>query len=77
MVSARIFFAASAACAGVSAKSTPPAFMRPPLSTCDLSTAGPLISFATASASAGLWATFDPVGRGMPYRPKSSFDSYS
>ena len=46
----------SAACAsassGVSANFTPPAFIRPPVSTCDLITVGPPISSAIARASA-------------------------
>jgi hypothetical protein len=38
----------------VSANLTPPAFIRPPVSTCDLTTVGPPIFSAAARASAGV-----------------------
>jgi hypothetical protein len=50
---ARISRASRAACSGVSANFTPPAFMRPPLSTCDLMTVGPPMRRAISPASAG------------------------
>ncbi len=45
--------ACASASSGVSANFTPPAFMRPPVSTCDLITVGPPIRAAIAFASAG------------------------
>src|SRR6201986_1124510 len=50
----RIASACSAASSGVSANLTPPAFIRPPVSTWDLITTGPPISSAAARASAGV-----------------------
>src|SRR5262245_57911466 len=50
----RIASACSAASSGVSANLTPPAFIRPPLSTCDLITTGPPISSATLRACSAL-----------------------
>ena len=52
--SLRIASACSAASSGVSANLTPPAFIRPPLSTCDLITTGPPISSAAARACSGV-----------------------
>src|SRR4051794_34475707 len=52
--SLRIASACSAASSGVSANLTPPAFIRPPLSTCDLITTGPPISSATLRASSAV-----------------------
>src|SRR4051812_33418719 len=49
--SPRIASACSAASSGVSANFTPPAFMRPPVRTCDLITVGPPISWAMRRAS--------------------------
>ena len=43
----------ASASSGVSANLTPPAFMRPPVSTWDLITVGPPIRSATDFASAG------------------------
>ena len=43
--------ACASASSGVSANFTPPAFIRPPVSTCDLMTVGPPISAATFLAS--------------------------
>ena len=50
----RIASACSAASSGVSANFTPPAFIRPPVSTWDLITTGPPISSAAARASSGV-----------------------
>src|SRR3954471_22011205 len=50
----RIASACSAASSGVSANLTPPAFIRPPVSTCDLITTGPPISSAALRASSGV-----------------------
>ena len=44
------------ASSGVSANFTPPAFIRPPVSTCDLITVGAPISSAIRLASAGVVA---------------------
>ena len=52
--SSRIASACSAASSGVSANLTPPAFIRPPLSTCDLITTGPPISSAASRASSAV-----------------------
>src|SRR5260221_5601084 len=52
--SLRIASACSAASSGVSANLTPPAFIRPPLSTCDLITTGPPISSAAPRASSAV-----------------------
>src|SRR4051794_20323583 len=52
--SLRIASACSAASSAVSANLTPPAFIRPPLSTCDLITVGPPISSATSRASSAV-----------------------
>ena len=45
--------ACASASSGVSANLTPPAFMRPPVSTCDLMTVGPPMRSAIRLASAG------------------------
>src|SRR5689334_5971125 len=50
----RIASACSAASSGVSANLTPPAFIRPPVSTWDLMTTGPPISSAAARACSGV-----------------------
>src|SRR6185312_1436711 len=50
----KIASACSAASSGVSANLTPPAFIRPPVSTCDLITTGPPISSAALRASSGV-----------------------
>ena len=51
-------FSTSSACfsasSGVSANCTPPAFMRPPESTCDLMTVGPPMRSAIVRASSAL-----------------------
>ena len=75
--SSRIVSAAVSASPGVSANSTPPAFMRPPVSTSDFKTHGPPISAAMARASLLLFATRDPGGSGIPCLPKRAFDSCS
>ena len=54
--SRRISSACEAASSGVSANFTPPAFMRPPVSTCDLMTVGPPISSAARRASSAVVA---------------------
>jgi hypothetical protein len=54
--SLRISSAWSAASPGLSANLTPPAFMRPPVSTCDLMTVGPPIRSAIARASSRVLA---------------------
>jgi hypothetical protein len=51
--------------------------MRPPVSTCDFNTTGPLISPVIVAACSGVCATRDPVGNGMPCLPNSCFDSNS
>ena len=51
-----MFSACSAASSGVSANCTPPAFILPPVSTCDLITVGPSIRSAAARASSGVLA---------------------
>ena len=70
----------SAACAsassGLSANLTPPAFIRPPVSTCDLTTTEPPISWAAARAS---WAVLQKpyLVTGIPARSTIFRDSYS
>ncbi len=72
----RISSACEAASSGVSANLTPPAFMRPPVSTCDLMTVGPPISSATRRASSADVAK--PWGEvGMPALATIFRDSYS
>ena len=74
--SARIVSACAAASSGVSANSTPPAFMRPPVSTCDLITVGAPISSAIRRASAAVFAK--PCAEtGMPALRTIWRDSYS
>ena len=68
--------ACSAASSGVSANLTPPAFMRPPESTCDLITVGPPIRSAAARASSAVFAKPKSV-TGIPARLMISRDSYS
>ena len=64
------------ASSGVSANFTPPAFMRPPVSTCDLITVGSPISSAIRRASSGVVAK--PCGEiGMPALATICRDSYS
>src|SRR3954467_6930435 len=58
--SARISRACASASSSVSANFTPPAFMRPPVSTCDLMTTGPPMRSAIWRASAG--SGEDPYG---------------
>ena len=52
--SSRISAACEAASSGVSANLTPPAFMRPPVSTWDLITVGPPIRSAASLASSAV-----------------------
>ena len=52
--SSRIAAAWAAASSGVSANFTPPAFIRPPVSTWDLITVGPPMSLAISAASSAL-----------------------
>ena len=52
--SLRMSSACAAASSGVSANLTPPAFIRPPLSTWDLITTGPPISSAASRASSAV-----------------------
>src|SRR5262245_34963844 len=54
----------------------PPAFPRPPMSTCALTTTGYPMASAAARASAGLVAS-RPSDTGMPWCRKSSFPWYS
>src|SRR4051812_37349739 len=74
--SSRISLASPSASSGVSAKRTPPAFMRPPVSTCDLMTTGPATSAAIRLASSAVWA-YPPGATGMRSRSKILRDSYS
>src|SRR5215210_7685669 len=65
-----------AASSGVSANFTPPAFMRPPVSTCDLMTVGAPMSCAIRPASSAEVAK--PCGDvGMPALATILRDSYS
>src|SRR5829696_10505339 len=74
--SSRMSAACWAASSGPSANFTPPAFMRPPVSTCDLMTVGPPISSAAFRASSGEVAK--PCGEtGMPALATIFRDSYS
>src|SRR5829696_7963277 len=74
--SARISSAWAAASSGVSANLTPPAFMRPPVSTCDLTTVGAPMSCAMRRASSAEVAK--PCGEvGMPALATIFRDSYS
>src|SRR4051795_10574062 len=73
---ARMASACAAASSGVSANFTPPAFMRPPVSTCDLMTVGPPTSSAMRRASSGEVAK--PCGEtGIPALATICLDSYS
>src|SRR2546423_11335262 len=74
--SARISAACCSACAGASANLTPPAFIRPPVSTCDLATTGPPTSSALARGWAAVFAK-PPLEVGTPPRRTISLDSYS
>src|SRR5919197_4183793 len=74
--SARTRLACSAASSGVSANWTPPAFMRPPVSTCDLITTEPPMRCAAARASSTLVAKPKSV-TGIPARFTILRDSYS
>ncbi len=64
------------ASSGVSANFTPPAFMRPPVSTCDLMTTGPPMSSAICLASSAVRAN-PCFESGMPSRARIWRDSYS
>src|SRR3954451_5111343 len=72
----RISAAAASASSGRSANLTPPAFIRPPVRTCDLMTTGPASSSAIRRAS---WADFakPPLEVGIPARATICLDSYS
>src|SRR3954468_14026922 len=72
----RISSAAASASSGVSANFTPPAFMRPPVSTCDLITTGTFTSAAIRLASSAVVAK-PPPATGMPSRRRISRASYS
>src|SRR4051794_22330927 len=74
--SCRIASACFAASSGVSANCTPPAFMRPPVSTCDLITVGPPIRSAASRASSAVVAKPNSV-TGIPARLTIWRDSYS
>src|SRR3954465_11313230 len=74
--SSRISFASPSARSGVSAKRTPPAFIRPPVRTCDLMTTGPATSSAMRLASSAVCA-WPPGATGMRSRSKILRDSYS
>ena len=74
--SSRISSACAAASSGESANFTPPAFIRPPVSTCDLITVGPPISSAAAFASSR--EVQKPyLVTGIPARSTRRRDSYS
>ena len=66
----------SAASSALSANFTPPAFMRPPVSTCDLITVGPPIRCAISRASWSVVANPKSV-TGIPARLTISRASYS
>ena len=72
----RIASACSAASSAESANLTPPAFMRPPVSTWDLITVGPPIRCAISRASSAVVAKPKSV-TGMPARLTISRASYS
>src|SRR5215204_6335150 len=74
--SARMSLAYSAAWSALSANFTPPAFMRPPVSTCDLITVGPSIRSAISRASSAVCAKPESV-IGTPSRARICRDSYS
>src|SRR5215210_1371400 len=74
--SSRISAACDSASSGVSANFTPPAFIRPPVSTWDLITVGPPIRSAISRASAALVAKPKSV-TGIPARFTIWRDSYS
>src|SRR5947207_9264210 len=66
----------SSASAGSAASFTPPAFPRPPVSTCAFTTTGPPSDDAAARASSGETAS-RPSETGIPTRRKSSLPWYS
>ena len=74
--SSRISAAWASASSGVSANLTPPAFIRPPVSTWDLITVGPPIRSAASRASAAVVAKPYSV-TGIPARSTIRRDSYS
>ena len=76
MRSSRIAWAWPSASSGVSANFTPPAFMRPPESTCDLMTTGPPMSAAAVFASVAVLQKW-LFGSGIPTVWRICFDSYS
>ena len=66
----------ASASSGVSANLTPPAFIRPPVSTCDLITVGPpIFSAASLASSAVLQKPYSVTG--IPARSTIRRDSYS
>ena len=74
--SSRISAACAAASSGVSANLTPPAFIRPPVKTCDLITVGPPIRSAASFASS--LERQNPYSvTGIPARSTMRRDSYS
>src|SRR4051794_29709409 len=74
--SSRISRASPSASSGVSAKRTPPAFIRPPVSTCDLMTTGPPTSSAIRLTSSTDFAK-PPGATGTRSRSRIWRDSYS
>ena len=76
MSSPRISRAFASASSGPSASLIPPAFPRPPVSTCALTTTWPPISSAAFRASSGVVAT-RPSDTGIPTRLNSSLPWYS
>src|SRR5581483_5500868 len=74
--SSRIAAACLRASSGVSANFTPPAFMRPPVSTCDLMTTGPPTERAISAASSAVRAN-PPPATGIFSRSRTRRDSYS
>src|SRR5215204_6405087 len=76
MSSPRMSRALPSASCGSSASFTPPAFPRPPVRTCALTTTCPPSSAAAARASSGVVAS-RPSDTGMPKRLKSSLPWYS
>src|SRR4051794_37715116 len=74
--SSRISRASPSASSGVSAKRTPPAFIRPPVKTCDLMTTGPATSVAIRLTSSTVLAK-PPGATGTRSRSRIWRDSYS
>src|SRR3954452_20574635 len=72
----RMFCACSSASTRLLATLIPPAFPRPPICTCALTTQGYPISSAAATASSTVVAG-EPLGTGTPWRAKSCLPWYS